>query len=447
MHPPPTRSSPARWNRTARTKGPPARRARPKPTRAASSRCCSIGAMAWRPPCASSRKRAVRRGLTPPTWTWGTVSVAKECIPVRGDEPGAYVACRVARIALTIVGDAPHYAGWTFAAALTHLDGENLVRGLPGTELPRAYRTAAPACDHCRAARRRAETYVLTHEDGRHAQVGSTCIEDFLGSPNASKLAHQASLLAAFRGVAEDGLEGGSGGRRTTFALREILPAVAWCVREQGWISHTRAREGCVQATADEALRLLTDDRYAEKLQFAPTEADAALGDAAAAWAEELTDAAVDAERGDYLHNVRAAARSGVVTARSLGIAASIVVAYQRSLGADRAAKAPAGPPRLDVHVGAVGQRLAWSGASLEGVAGFETDFGYTTVLRFRSAEGALLVWKASNTDLGRDDVGKTYDLKGTVTKHDVYQGRKQTIVARCKIAETRATTEGKGRA
>jgi hypothetical protein len=49
------------------------------------------------------------------------------------------------------------------------------------------------------------------------------------------------------------------------------------------------------------------------------------------------------------------------------------------------------------------------------------------------------LVWKASSTEIGRDDVGKVYALAGMVKKHDDYKGEKQTIMSRCTLVEVRA--------
>lgn len=152
-----------------------------------------------------------------------------------------------------------------------------------------------------------------------------------------------------------------------------------------------------------------------------------------ASWAEALTDEEIDHERGDYLHNLRTIARSGLVTVKSEGIAASIVVAWQRAIGRARANTERATKAGSSTFVGTVGKRDTWK-ATLEFVAGYETQYGYTTVLKFRTPEGACLVWKASRTDLGRGDVGKIYEITGTVKKHEEYKGEKQTGLSRCRV-------------
>jgi uncharacterized membrane protein (UPF0127 family) len=83
--------------------------------------------------------------------------------------------------------------------------------------------------------------------------------------------------------------------------------------------------------------------------------------------------------------------------------------------------------------VGTIGKRETFD-VILDFVTGYETQYGYTTVLKFRTVEGATIVWKASNTDVDRSDVGKSYKLTGTVKSHDDYKGQKQTMVTRSKL-------------
>jgi len=385
------------------------------------------------------QKRAVKRGLSPLAWSWGKVYIVS-----REERDGSKT--KIAKIPLTFEGSAScSFEGWTFVAALEHLDGENLVRALPGQILPPEYRTRGPQCDHCKLARRRADTYVVRHEDGRLVQVGSTCIADFLGSSDAVKIAAYATMLASARGLAEGGESEGFGGGSGDVALSQYLPFVAWCVREQGWTSRTIAREQGGAATADVAMHFMSCRNKRScpscskmEVQCEPTDVDVALAASAEVWAESLSDGEVNASSGDYLHNLRAVARTGIVGFRSAGIAASMVAAYERALGVERKrAERAARPP--SAHVGTVGKREVFSNVVLDFVTGYETQYGYTTVLKFITDAGAVLTWKASNTDIARGDVGKRYDVKGTVKKHDEYKGQKQTLLSRCAVEEVKS--------
>lgn len=403
-------------------------------------------------------KRAERKKLPLLSWSWGKPVTERQRIPHpdfgwQVDHEGD-----VTRVALSLSDVAVRYEGWSFVAALQHLDGENIVRALPGEEVPALYRERGPVCDHCAAWRRRHDTYLVRHEDGSIKQVGSTCMGDFLGGFDGINLACRASMLAEARAIAEDGMEGfGCGGGERTRTLAYFLPVVAWFVRESahGWVPRSKAKDVGRPATADLAW-LAMDTNEARKLGVDPSEVDKATAEAAEAWAENLSDADIAADRGDYLHNLRAVARTGLVTARTAGIAASMIVAYQRHVARERELAESAQRVRVDAFVGAVKQRVTFGlpqavgkkgkplkGAPvvlstdpvwLEAVIGYDSTYGYTTVLKFRSTEGHLLVWKSHDTGVTRADVGKRYTLSGTIKAHSLYEGTKQTVLTRCDV-------------
>lgn len=417
--------------------------------------------------CALNR-RAARKRLPLLSWSWGRPVTAREILSHEGagDLPGALFTGQggysvpVTRVELSLAGQIK-LEGWRFIATLQHLDGENIVRALPGETVPAAYRNAGPACGHCNASRRRADTFLVAKGD-QIVQVGSSCIGDFLGTDAAESLAWRACLFAEARAMLEDG-ETSFGGASDERPLAAFLAYVAWCVRSpgHGWTSRTKALNGGGKATADKAWQYMSDGEERRKAFVAVTPEDEATADAAEAWASELSDDEVGRAAGDYLHNLRALARGGLVRSRDAGLAGSMVVAYQNAVGfakrrAERSARVD-----LDAYQGAVGAKCTWGlapkvgkkGQALKGaplvvssepvkldfVTGYATEYGYTTVLKFRTTDGACLVWKASSTTLARGDVGKTYTLAGTVKAHEEYKGAKQTILSRCSVEEVPA--------
>jgi hypothetical protein len=425
-------------------------------------------------------KRADRKGIAHAlTWTWGRAVTAEELVSNKDGNPpvpGAvltasadYWRIPVTRIPLTIEGAAPRLAGWTFVATLQHLDGENIVRTVPGHEIPATYRTRGCVCDHCNMNRRRNDTYVLRHDDGRHVQVGSTCIRDFLGGDEAAEIAARAEILALAGSVAsDDGDDFGEGSGQTERTWEMYLPYVAWLVRSQGWTPRwTKCPYGGSPTrndnpTADQAWVLLTDKKAREKAECVLSEEDVALALASEQWAESITDDSIAKSSGDYLHNLRATARTGLVSSRTAGIVASAVTAYQREQGKVRLASERATRPSCNEYMGTVGSKVTFglpaqvnkrTGAplknaptvltsdplTLEFVTGYSTDYGYTTVLKFRATTGHQIVWKSSNPPVGRDDVGKRYTLAGTIKRHEEYKGAKQTLVSNCGVKEVPA--------
>jgi hypothetical protein len=106
-------------------------------------------------------------------------------------------------------------------------------------------------------------------------------------------------------------------------------------------------------------------------------------------------------------------------------------------------------------HVGTVGERITVTGV-VQFVTGFDTQYGYTTITTLRDASGNLYVFKGvalscavpyaptpeieairngrafhSVKDAAKGD---TVTVKGTIKAHNVYNGAKQTQLARPKV-------------
>ena len=82
-----------------------------------------------------------------------------------------------------VTGQTPKLNGWQLMAAIEmQPSGENMVRCVPGQTVPESYRTTDTHCDHCKSIRFRKEVFILRHDDGHFAQVGRSCIADFLGN-------------------------------------------------------------------------------------------------------------------------------------------------------------------------------------------------------------------------------------------------------------------------
>lgn len=330
---------------------------------------------------------------------------------------------------VTVTGETPKLAGWTFAATLQHLDGTNIVRTVPGVNVDlTAYREVGPACEHCKADRRRNDTYVVVHEDGRTAQLGRNCISDFLGGVSPDAVAARAQYLIEISDAC-DYESGFFGGRLELVAkLDAFLAFVACAIREDGWLSRTKAREldGLRMATADAAWShgAFPSKDLPKSALLEPNAQDIELATRALEHARETLGAAHPMTLGDYEHNLRAVIMGENVSQRLAGIAASVVPWYTRKVGEERERAAR----KASEHVGALGERATWK-VSLTRVHSFETAFGTLHLHRFMDADGNVLVWKTGTSQL---EEGKEYFLTGTVKEHGDYKGSKQTVLSRC---------------
>ncbi len=385
---------------------------------------------------ATINRRVVRKGLEHPIVLTRVGTEMVEVTETREDGSteviGEYEVTLV-----TVNAERPKYNGWTLAATLQHEEGANILRVVPGADtLPEAYRTTTAVCDQCHTARRRIDTYVVLHEDGRYAQVGRNCLRDFLGHVNGEHIAAWFDYLAQVEALAEgeerDG-GGGGGGGAFEFLASAYLPYVACSIRERGWVSRGVAREFSKEASADDAMYSFKPpavrDRDKTRPLLRPTDADRQRTDAALAWVASLTDA--DLRGNDYLWNLRTACAKRTVTGRETGIIASVFAAHDKAMQRETERVLRATRNHLSEWVGTLGERLTLT-LTVVGTRDIVGDFGGCTLYTFEDEAGHEFKWFASR-GLDTTDYSAPLTVKATISRHDTYNDHKQTVLSRVK--------------
>ena len=337
-------------------------------------------------------------------------------------------------ILLRIDGAVVKLNGWTFVGTIQHLGEEgNILRLVPDETVPEVYRRATNFCDQCKADRRRIDTFIVRHEDGRYAQVGRQCLKDFLGHENPEHAAGMAAMLCDLNdlmGEAEDPEWGGGGGSRFDYEDRAaFMTRAAQAVRLYGWVSRKDSQFSNKTPTVAEAMRLLHPTKNDPRPPD-PEDRDVKLAEAAVAWVHAL-----EADRGpsanDYEWNLITALKNedGLLHQRCLGIAASAISAYGRAMEIEMRRKHAAQTSR---HFGEVGKRAEFT-LTVESLRHIQGTYGTTAIHNLVDAAGNRAVWFSSSDVL---EQGKTYRLKATVKAHEEYKGIAQTVITRCKVVE-----------
>lgn len=267
----------------------------------------------------------------------------------------------IRRILIDVEGTAPEYNGWTFLATIDHTPEGNVIRTVPGFDVPVNYREGAPCCDHCKMNRMRRDTYIVRHEDGRTMQVGSSCLQDFLAYENPTKLTKATQIILSAFDIVEAAQDeqwlGGNGKSTLHYArisLRAYLAQVAAVARaDRRFITSSRAKQTDSVSTARTALHLL-DNGFVANLQaaYVPTDADKAQAEEAINWvvgkygpvlgietgsADDFKEAVfgtlrgTNAEISEFEHNMLTVARAEAIERRLCGIAAYIIEAHRRA--------------------------------------------------------------------------------------------------------------------
>jgi hypothetical protein len=391
-------------------------------------------------------KRAAKIGATPIVYT-----VDGEDFEAVEGQPG-----KMRRIVLmNVTGEAPCCNGWTFIGTLNHTDDGNIIRAVPGVEMPTAYRDCRPSCDHCKTNRLRRDTYIVRNEAGECKQVGSNCLQDFLGGhKDPAKLASWAELVLGAYDICASANDGGRGLCTYRIDLPEYLSYVAEIVlRSNSFVSRKQATaydNDTVVPTSQLAMNAMFQSAalVGSGREIVPSVAAVELATAAREHAlrkyaphmvEDGSPAdfkkslmSMNASEGlnDFEHNLFVAAKCEGIELRQAGVAAYIIQMYRKDM--ELIAKRDSRPSNW---VGEVGKRLRGLKLTVKAVRMSETMYGMQTWLKFVDENNNTFVWSAS----GEHDyaIDTQVIMTGTVKEHSDWKGFKQTKLTRCKVEVT----------
>ena len=288
-------------------------------------------------------------------------------------------------------------------SAIDYLSGEDAIyRTLAGEVLPERFHDLGSICEHCNQNRQRKTVYALVSDGGGYAQVGSTCLREYIGGD-------ESELIAAYRDQYEADEE-----ERVRFSrsieLQSFLAQVSAVIAERGWLGVAKARENGGTPTAE----------LARAFECKPAADDVVRAGSAVAWARELAD-----NGDDYLHNLRVLASESRIDPKHIGLAASMIVAWERAIAreAERVQHAA-----VSDYVGIIGKRETFM-LTVARVIDIDGQYGVTHVHQMRDDGGNVVVWFATAEKL---EPGR-YAVTGSVKSHGERNGVKQTVITRCK--------------
>lgn len=354
--------------------------------------------------------------------------LAKKAFRERGSDGKPY---DVERTQVELVGAAPKLKGWTFIARIVHGEGGNMIMGVPGEEAPSKYRTAPPACDHCRSNRSRKDTFVVRNESGEHKQVGTNCLRDFLGTEDPAGYVLYFSDLKSLMDDMDGGLEERSGRRSSEVETMDFLAASIAVARKLGFVSRRVSEERNTPTTSSQVMRYFFSDAedFKTEIDSARRPDDRERAEKMVVWARSLKDAGED-DVEQYLWNLSVAAEGLTVDTRSAGLMASLPSAYDRAMGSSPAKPAKEAPPTPTLKAGEKFEGVL----TVDKVRSWSTDYGVTTLHVMKDDSGQTYKWKASKESL---DEGSRVRIKGTVkgVEPDKYNNNIPTVeLTRCKV-------------
>jgi len=129
----------------------------------------------------------------------------------------------------------------------------------------------------------------------------------------------------------------------------------------------------------------------------------------------------------DYMHNLITICNSEYIDYKGMGIAASLIPTYYRSLKTKEEEKEEKVESEF---VGKVNDKIEIEVTLIKKFS-YDTIYGTTYIYKFEDQSGNTLVWKTGSKELKENE---KYKVKGTIKEHEEYRGEKQTQLTRCKV-------------
>lgn len=312
-------------------------------------------------------------------------------------------------------GEIPFVKGWKVVATLDHTHPITLARVMGDYDV-HEFKDRKPVCDHCHTHRIKVKSYVIANEDGDMMQVGTGCIKDYIDRSVEFALAKFGFLSDAYDGEWER-IEGG-GKPSYYFELDEVIKAAYYSIRDRGF-----------KPAHDDFSTALDVAYYFEPPVSLANEYKWTFGEKEEAFVDEFMEYYGNIEvSNNFVMMVKDIIKLGYVTPRYISYIAGAANTVFKEIQKEKSGSVE----YADSWVGDVKKRMEFD-VVVERVIPSDGYYGMTYITHFRTKDNHKLVWFATSKNL-EDEVGNSLKIKGTVKKHDEYNGVKQTVITRVTV-------------
>lgn len=359
----------------------------------------------------------------------------------------------VQQLDIAITGGAPRIGDYKLVARLDPVPGSttNMTMVAPGETLDPRFRDSGTICEHCKTRRQRKDVFVVEEQGtGKQLQVGRQCFKDFLGYDTPEGVAQRFTFWAALSQLEQE-YDGDRIMRsEATYPLPETMKWTIVAVRRHGWMSGGQAqvlneraerdpeRYGYVDPTRHFVSFMMVNptrpkDKYdAQKwdvMREACEKGDEAQAQELIAWVRTEMEG-----NDDYCYNLRTIFQQDMIfKLRHFGLAVSAVVGWTRARQRKLERQQQQDANANSRHFAQVGERVRGLKAAVAGVKSMgDRGFGETFLYKFRTDDGNVVTWFASNNQ--RLNTFDKVLLDGTVKECSHYQGVAETTMTRCKV-------------
>ena len=302
---------------------------------------------------------------------------------------------------------------YTVAAVIEHGEKDkNLVYPCRDITIPNKYFTGKGVCEHCKTNHNRVKTVLLIDNNtNEFKQVGTGCLKEYTGVTDIALVGAYKALNCI---IENNDIAYGYTGALPTRKYIETFDYLVRCVHLYNTVGYNKDNKEKADAVKPEDI----------------TETDAKAAEETIAFFNNMED--TDA----FLNNIKVTITNEYCKPNN-GFVAYAYVAYLKEK--ERIEEENKRKNELDTitYYGEVGNKIKDIKVTGRCVAGYDTQFGYTYIYKFKDDEGHIFIWKTTK-DIDTDDEGIFVgQIAGTIKEHSEYAGEKQTVLTRCKVAVT----------
>lgn len=331
---------------------------------------------------------------------------------------------------VTVTGVEAKLAGWTAIASLDHTvhPTEAWVTRFPGHHddaIDPMFVSRGSVCDHCGVKIKRNLTVLFAHDDGRWAQVGTSCVLDYLGIDPKTIL----WLAACADGMADDDPDAGGGwNARRVPSVTEYLAAAAEATEINGFVPTVTDFGGW--PTRDQAMQIVdgkTKDAKTGMPIWPGLDSERGAAKAALVIDWVLTSTA-DSE---FMVSARRAVEAGQTHGRTIGLLAALPYSYGKAM--ERAASKAAEAAAPSEHFGKVGDKIVATGKIIT-IRTFDGDYGPKRLIVVALDNGNQVSTIGTGQSLWNVAEGEIVEVKGKIKSHEDKGYGKRTVLTMVKL-------------
>jgi hypothetical protein len=337
----------------------------------------------------------------------------------------------------TIDGKAPMINGFSFVASIDHSLGTNIIRRFDLTASIENYLTLSSlTCEHCHIERQRNSTFLIKDVDGNIKQVGSTCLKDFLGfNVSPDTLAEIASMLeTAGNDDSSDDIESGFSGGYTMPSIMEYTLHSLAIIKADGYYRSKAKSEETGLPTTSAKVEYNIDPKTPKSELIPIVESDYIN-------AQKVIDylKTFDA-KSEYESNLKAIFQEKCFSYKYLGFVVSAVWFYLKANNLTPEFNPIEKAVNTSSFLGNIKDKIGNIKAEIILIRSIPSDYGITTLFKFKDENGNFLSWFSSNSfGFCENENVKTVNIpvlieKATIKALNEFKGNKETVLTRAKF-------------